>query len=67
MKNRMNKQSSDTQDQDTRALYFTDQRSVDEVARLYTSAQASNGPLKQGCPRWESILAESTRNRKQDS
>ena len=67
MKNRMNKQSSDTQDQDTRALYFTDQRSVDEVARLYTSAQASNGPLKRGCPWWESLLAESTHHKKRDS
>ena len=67
MKNRINKRSSDTQDQDAHTLYFTDQISVNEVARLYVQAPTSDGKSKESCPMWESVFDDPTKKKNMNS
>ena len=64
MKNRMNERSSDTQARNDRALYFSDQPSADEVARLLHPVETRP---KDGCTRWQSVFEAPTSKPRQNS
>ena len=65
MKNRINQPSTDQHAHNDRPLYFTDQSSADEVARLIHSPSAATS--RKCCPMWQPVIDDPVAKERLDS